>query len=168
MKILNIYFGAPILWDIAIALTGSTILHASLFLLISLPTERIFYQPILSDLINSGFVIAGFVLTLLTILITLKENSRNKDDSASKALGVFFMLKLYFDSIRHLRNAIICVVLLTIGITLYRVFNYQINAEFNAVIILFVVCMYGTSIGRTLLILSNIMNLQETEIDNNK
>jgi len=162
MKLINVYFRQPILWDISISLTIATCLNILQLYYLALPKSLEYYQPVLSDLISSGFVIAGFVLTLLTILVTLKENSRTGIKmTGEEPIHIFFNMQLYFDTVMHLRNAIISVVLLSITLTIYRIFNGLIASQFNAVIIAFVICIYGATLGRTLLILSNITKLQK-------
>jgi len=76
--IYDIYFKRPLWWDYSIA-TGLALVS---FLAIEksylkLPPEAESIS-ILSDLTNISLTISGFILTLLTVLITFKSGSKTK------------------------------------------------------------------------------------------
>lgn len=62
----------------------------------------------LTDLITISLTLAGFILTLITVLITFKSSSKIKKlevDSKEPIFDLFFATSLYFETVRHLKIA---------------------------------------------------------------
>lgn len=118
-----------------------------------------------SDIGTIGLTVSGFILTLLTILITLKngEDSSNKPITEnSTPFQVFFASPLYFESTKILKGAVYSLVLISIA-------NYftKILISKHHIDILFFVNITGliiisTTFLRSLLILSSIIKMQKT------
>lgn len=164
MKILDKYFNNPISIDLLIA----AIVTGCIFILIqkdifNLPkTERSI--SMISDISNIGFTSAGFILTLLTVLITFKSGSsikKNNYDDNSSLFELFFATNLYFTTVKILKNAIKSLIVVSVlgyalKIGLSKEFlNYTFYFNVSGLTIV------SLTLYRCLLILSKIMKMQE-------
>lgn len=131
--------------------------------MITLPTnEQI--SSTASDLLTISLTIAGFVLTLLTILITFKSSSNVTsvtNPESEPAFNLFFGTSYYFETVRHLRDGVKS--LLVISILGFFV-KLLINPK--APYVLFLFCLFGVviialTLSRTLMILSKVIKLQD-------
>lgn len=162
---LDKYFKYPLLYDFIIAILMSigfyklTCIH---FFCVP-KIENLF--SIISDLSTISLTMAGFILTLLTVLVSFKSSSKlvkDKIKDSDRAFDVFFASKLYFVTVGHLKNAIKSLVFISIlGYLL------KLTIEETSKWILFEYCIFGLtiillSIARSLIILTNIIKIQET------
>ena len=96
MSTLDRYFRYPVLWDYVFASIASAIsYYLVLKHMLTLPTAERIYSTV-SDLANTSLTLAGFVLTLLTVLISFKSSSKmiNEDIKSTDTLfDVFFSSK---------------------------------------------------------------------------
>ena len=61
-----------------------------------------------SDLANTGFTSAGFILTILTVIITFKSASRISKQNYQEdntVFELFFASDLYFETVKILKTA---------------------------------------------------------------
>ena len=158
---LDRYFKKPIFWDYFISLLltcGITYLVERYG--ISVPKDDVI-TSLLSDLGTISFTLCGFILTLLTVLISFKSTSKKDVSVETDSLyEIFFSTSLYFETVRHLKNAIIS--LGVIGVIDYslklaldpkhRLYAYAFNI-FTLLIIFLTLC-------RCLIILSKIIKIQ--------
>ena len=160
------YFKAPLLWDYTIAnLLFVLCIILKIKGVISLPKSD-YAISIASDLSNVALTLAGFILTLLTVLITFKSGSKltkksNIDDE--KIFDVFFITGLYFETVKHLKNCVKSLVIIAIlGYSLkiclpeesrHYIFFYNV---FGFIIIIL-------TLVRSLLILTKIIHLQKED-----
>lgn len=164
MKILDRYFNNPVQIDVIISVIITVVIY---FLIhqnfISVPkTERSI--SMISDLCNIGFTSAGFILTLLTVLITFKSGSsitKNNYDEKNSVFQLFFASDLYFLTVKILKNAIKSLIIIS-------VFGYALKIGLSKEFLKYT--FYFNIIGltiitmtlyRCLLILSQIMKMQE-------
>ncbi|MEA1848932.1 hypothetical protein U9K52_08420 [Chryseobacterium sp. MHB01] len=159
--ILDKYFARPVIWDFCIA----TVLTIFLFYAfkndwIILPNVTDTYS-LTGDLTNITLTLAGFVLTILTVLITFKDNSSSRAENVEySAFGRFFASEFYYVTVKHLKNCIKEVIIIaSIGFFIklfvpenYRSFFFFYNA-FGVIITIF-------TVWRCLAILSKILVLQ--------
>ena len=159
------YFIRPIFWDYLLSFLVVTVVF---FLrskgLITLPKEDYVYS-IISDLSTVSLTMVGFILTLVTVLVSFKS-SGNKEPieevSKNSVFEVFFSSRLYFDTLRHLKNGIKSLTLVALsGYTLKLTvdhLNYEVLFFFcfGAIIVIIM------TIGRSLLILSQIIKIQQS------
>jgi hypothetical protein len=161
--ILDSYFKKPILIDYSIAIIFTTaiiVIWKKLMLEIPKYDQSI---SVLTDLTTISLTIAGFILTLLTVLITFKSSSKIVEpieDSDETVFEKFFATTLYFQTVRHLKNCIKSLLFigligfsLKIGLLLFM--NFQIF-YFNA----FAMTILFLTTWRCLLILGLVLNLQ--------
>lgn len=160
---IDIYFKRPLLWDFILASAlAISLTYIFCHYNLSIP-DRDKLNSIVSDLSTISLTLAGFVLTLLTVLISYK--STYSDDIAStgpkNTFQFFFATSFYFQTVHHLQGAIKSLtVIALIGYILkltiptvkdYFLFGFDI---FGAVVVFF-------TLWRCLLILSRIIKLQQ-------
>jgi len=161
---IDLYFRRPVFWDYFLAFTFSgaiTLLWRKK--LIVLPKEEHIYS-VVSDLATISLTMAGFVLTLLTVLISFKSTTKRSTESITEndtVFEIFFSTALYFDTVKHLKNSII-------SLTLIAVLGYILKLALNSqtFVILFVYDVIGITVvfltlWRCLFILSKIIKIQQ-------
>lgn len=162
--IMDRYFRMPIFWDLVcatlIVITTYGIQfkfqfkYPKLDLLLSLTT----------DLSSISLTLSGFILTLLTVLITFKSSNNTDvkiDIENQSVFNLFFYSKLYFQTVSILKNCIKILVLIAItGYTLklfvetIKIDHFFYFNEFSLVVLLL-------TIFRCLFILVKIIEMQE-------
>ena len=161
---LDFYFRRPVLLDIFFGL----ILCLSTYVLIqnnflTFPdSDRIL--SITSDISNIGLTSAGFILTLLTVLISFKSGSKITKDNykeENSVFEIFFASKLYFTTTRILKNSIKSLILVSITGFLIKTLIDQNQMHFLLFFNVFSITIIGLTLGRCLLIFSHILKLQD-------
>lgn len=169
--IIDKYFKNPVLIDYTIAF----FIAVSIFIIwqkftICLPK---FDQSlsVLTDLTTISLTLAGFILTLITVLITFKSGSKIQKlevDSKEPIFDMFFATGLYFETVRHLKNCIKSLIFIGfIGFTIKLGLLTFISVEifyFNA----FSIVVIFLTTWRCLMILGTVLNLQKSSFDKNK
>lgn len=162
--ILDIYFRRPIIYDYLISMVVGGLLYLFIYNgLIHLPDEERSLS-MTSDLANVGLTSAGFILTLLTVLITFKSSSSvsKKDYSDDDSLfDLFFASDLYFVTVKILKNCIKSLILISvIGFALKLGFpkEYLKYVFFYNVFGLIIIAL---TLYRCLLILTKILKIQK-------
>lgn len=163
---IDIYFKRPVFWDFIL----STILTVFVFVLlnknlISLPKEE-YIQAIASDLSTVALTLAGFILTLLTVLIAFKSGSKITKDTNPEnenLFDLFFATSLYFQTVNHFKNCIKALIFIAIfGYALKLGLNekcYTYIYYFNVFSLVIIVL----TLWRSILVLSKIINMQNTD-----
>ena len=158
------YFRSPVFWDytlaglVTVGIWGLFLKHS-----IRLPKEQYIWS-MASDLTTIALTLSGFILTLLTVLITFKSGSKvNKSSIAEQdsIFELFFATDLYFQTVKHLKNCIKSLITIAvIGFSL-KLFLDECNHKyiyfFNVLGLIIIVL----TIIRSLLILTKIINLQK-------
>ncbi|NRR93391.1 hypothetical protein HSX10_17590 [Winogradskyella undariae] len=162
--ILDKYFRRPVLYDYLISLVVAIILFV-------VYSKGIFNLPkderslsMTSDLANVGLTSAGFILTLLTVLITFKSsskiNKKNYSDDDS-LFDLFFSSELYFMTVRILKNCIKSLILISvIGFAL----KLAIPKDFLKYVFfynIFGLIIIALTLYRCLLVLTKVLKMQE-------
>ena len=159
------YFRRPIFWDYLLsAIVIITALCLKNHGLIKLPKEEYVYS-IISDLSTVSLTMVGFILTLVTVLVSFKSSSKIEQPCNSEknsVFNIFFSSILYFDTVRHLKNGIKSLTLIALtGYTL------KLTVDHLKYELLFLYCFGAIvviimTIGRSLLILSQIIKIQQS------
>lgn len=163
---IDTYFKRPLVWDyvagVVIAI-GSMVLYKKQIIL--LPKEEYLYG-VVSDISTISLTLAGFILTLLTVLISYKSSAKKISTAPSETdtvYDIFFSTRLYFETIKHLKNAIKSLTLLALAGYLLKLTlssnNSYILFSYNSLAIT-IVCL---TLWRCLLILSKIVKLQQVD-----
>jgi len=161
--ILDLYFKRPLFWDYLLSSFFSCCLFfAYSFKKISVPQNQDSYS-LTGDLTNIALTIAGFILTILTLLITFKENSSNEINIKEKKFNKFFGTPYYDESVKHLKNCIKSIILIaSLGffLKLFLLINFRVYLFFFNVLGIIIITL---TIIRCLLILGNILELQKVK-----
>lgn len=166
--IIDHYFKNPIVIDYTIAGGAATAIFWSWnkynFCLPKLDQSL----SVLTDLTTISLTLAGFILTLLTVLITFKSGSKIQKievDSKESIFDMFFATGLYFETVRHLKNCIKSLIFIGfVGFTLKLGILTFIETEifyFNA----FSIIIIFFTTWRCMLILGTVLNLQKISFD---
>ncbi len=162
--ILDIYFKRPLFWDYFIA----TCCIGVLILLISnerisLPVAQDSFS-LTGDLTNISLTLVGFILTILTVLITFKDNSSNSISSEEEPVfNKFFSTVYYFETIKHLKNCIKSISLIAVLGFSFKLFLTDTNRIYLFYYNVFGLIIIMLTIYRCLLILSKILELQKSK-----
>lgn len=168
--ILDEYFKRPLTWDYFIGI----VLCTSGFVLVN---KKIIIIPkasdciaLITDVTNISLTMSGFILTLLTVLITFKGGSKiTKVDVESKEplFDLFFVTGLYHETVKHLKNCIKSLIIIAIiGFTIKIFFAESLKTDtFYFNIIGFTIIIL--TITRCMMILGKVMDLQKENDENN-
>lgn len=162
--ILDKYFKRPVLYDYLVSFIVATLsylaFHKGMF---ELPKDERSLS-MTSDLANVGLTSAGFILTLLTVLITFKSSSRinknnySEDDSL---FDLFFASELYFTTVQILKNCIKSLIFISV---IGYVLKLGIPKEYLKFVFfynLFGLIIVALTLYRCLLILTKILKMQK-------
>ncbi|OJW98959.1 MAG: hypothetical protein BGO70_03495 [Bacteroidetes bacterium 43-93] len=164
MSTLDRYFRYPVLWDYVFASIASAIsYYLVLKHMLTLPTAERIYSTV-SDLANTSLTLAGFVLTLLTVLISFKSSSKmiNEDIKSTDTLfDVFFSSALYFRTVFHLKNAIKSLTLISLVGYILKLLMTDSLRQYLFFFSFFAVTIILFTLWRCIVILNQIVKLQQ-------
>lgn len=138
-------------------------------ILLLLVSNQIIYLPeksdsysLTGDLTNISLTLVGFIFTIVTVLITFKDNSNKNVNTAEETVFKrFFDTPYYFETIKHLKNCIKSISFIAvIGLTL-KIFLTDSNRCFLFYFNVFGLIIIMLTIYRCLLIFSKILELQK-------
>jgi magnesium-transporting ATPase (P-type) len=155
------YFNRPLFWDylFAIIIVAATFFLSSRCIFI-IPSES-YYLPISTDLSNISLTSAGFILTLLTVLITFKSGTDGTGAKSTSTFQLFFASSLYFETVKHLKNCIKSLIFISIigfSLKLGLPENHRETLYFYNILGLVIIVL---TLWRCLLILSKILEMQK-------
>jgi len=160
------YFKYPVWWDLCISFAVIAIL--SLFLkveLLAIPTkDKVF--SVSGDIPPISFTAAGFIITLLAILITFKSNTTasKKDYSESNSVfELFFVSDLYTETVKQFKKCIKSLIVVALSGYLLKLINSWKEVEVLFFYSVAGVLIISLTLWRCLLILNKILNLQGQE-----
>lgn len=162
MKLINFYFVNAIKLDLFIS-SAFGCLTWLLFdkFTIRIPNEDFILNSV-SDIANISFTSAGFILTILTVLITFKAASQPKEkiENYDSTLDWFFQTSLYSVTTHLLKDCI--KVLIALGLIGYMVkILLPENLRFYSFyFIIFSLILLSLTLFRCLLLLSKVLGLQ--------
>ena len=162
--ILDGYFKRPLTWDYFIAVVLCTLGFVLVHEKIILKPKADDCMAIITDVTNISLTMSGFILTLLTVLITFKGGSKITKvevDSNEPLFDLFFVTGLYHETVKHLKNCIKSLIIIAfIGFTIKIFFPDSLKTDvfyFNIVGFTIIIL----TITRCLLILGKVMDLQK-------
>ncbi|CAM4306048.1 hypothetical protein SAMN06265348_110268 [Pedobacter westerhofensis] len=162
--ILDHYFARPLFWDYLLGAIVCLLLEFAKYKGLHVAPENDTLISTTTDLSTISLTIAGFILTLLTVLITFKGStvqSPNTENSVEpRVFDAFFETGLYYLTIKHLSNGIkslsfIALIGYSLKLTLAKAYvPYMLYFGIFGLIIVVL------TIWRSLLILAKIVALQ--------
>jgi|TARA_B110000503_G_scaffold140358_1_gene231049 hypothetical protein len=162
--ILDKYFKNPILWDYLIAiLIVSILFYLNYINFFCLPkSERSLSMT--SDLSNIGLTCTGFILTLLTVLITFKSSSKISKENYSddnSLFEIFFASDLYFITVRILKNCIKSLIFISVFGYILKLGLKQEYLKFTFFYNVLGLIIIALTLWRCLMILTKVLKMQE-------
>ncbi len=162
--ILDIYFKRPLFWDYLISGTIIILLFVSYFYKIIVLPEKSDSYSLTGDITNIALTLVGFILTILTVLITFKDNSNAKIISDEEPVfNKFFSTDYYYETVKHLKNCIKSIALIA---ALGFFFKLLLSNEFRIYLFyynVFSLTIIMLTVLRCLLILEKILELQKSK-----
>jgi ABC-type multidrug transport system permease subunit len=161
-KLLELYLRKPVLYDILIGgfLTG-TIITFSCANVIKVPDEIVCLE-LISDVSNMSFTSTGFVLTILTVLITFKAGSRKRENikEYETPLNLFFQTPLYKKTTDILKGCIKVLIFVALTSFLAKAL-FAVNGAFYLFFYgLLCIFVLSLTLVRCVLILGKVLGLQ--------
>ena len=162
--LLDKYFTRPVFWDYVIAtilVVLASFFNYNGFFCFPSDTDSL---DIATDLTNIGLTSSGFILTLLTVMITFKSsssslNKQNITDSNS-IFELFFVSDLYFETVKHLKNCFKSMIVISVVGFFFKIViseTYRYFFFFYNIICLTIIAM---TLWRCILILSKVLDMQ--------
>ena len=161
-NLLDKYYNRPLLYDFLLNCIVVTVVYI-------LQRKEVIYfnfDEESNDISTIGLTVSGFILTLLTILLTLKSNSILSNDKSNRnAFEIFLASNLYKKSISILKNAVMILLIisfisLAIG-TLAMNIYIQYGLYINIVCLIFIMLTFW----RCFHILNLILKMQNNDIE---
>ena len=163
---IDVYFRRPLIWDYTLSFVITAITFRLYQINVVFFPKEEYIWSMDSDLSTISLTLAGFILTLVTVLITFKSASKikkNSDLEDESIFNVFFATSLYFETVRHLKNCIRSLVCVSVLGYLLKLFLNNCDNQYIYFFDVFGVIIIALTIWRTLLILTKIINLQKQE-----
>lgn len=162
MKLIDRYFKTPLMWDCLFGFLITGLFYMSIHLCILKYPKLDLTLNILTDISNTSFTSTGFVLTILTVLITFKANSKKKDkiEEYESALDLFFQTPLYSKTTNHLKNCIKSLILIAIICYLAKMIIPVLYTGYLFYCAVFCLAMLSFTLIRCMLILNRVLKLQ--------
>ncbi len=150
-KIIDFYFRKPILIDFCLSiLVGIGMCKLKILAVHSFEEEKV--KDLSSDICGVCLTAAGFILTILTLIVTFKNS-----DYATKSK--FYDSPYYFQTTKHLKNGV--KVLIGISFLGYVLLNFYFdNSQYLKYFNTLSIVLVFLTLWRCLLILSKIIRMQ--------
>lgn len=161
--ILDAYFKRPFVWDYFTALLLSILGFVLVLKKIIINPKAEECISVTTDITNISLTMSGFILTLLTVLITFKGGSKISKieiDSKETLFDLFFATGLYHETVRHLKNCIKSLIIVAIISFTIKIFSPETLKTDIFYFNIFGFTMIIMTISRCLLILGKVMDLQ--------
>ncbi|MDR6516661.1 hypothetical protein [Chryseobacterium camelliae] len=155
--ILDLYFKKPVFWDYLLAtLVSGGLLLSFMQDQIYIPKDSDSYS-LTGDISNVAFTLSGFILTILTVLITFKESTENRTNNV---FARFFNSQYYHQSVEHLKNCIKSIIIVAILGFFLKIFVVESFRNYLFFYNIFALMITFLSVWRCIIILSKILVLQ--------
>lgn len=164
MKLIDRYFKKPILYDYLFSMLIIIVLIAlNHYEIIEFPSGKLSVE-FSSDIGAVGLTISGFVLTLITILLTLKSGqllSNEELTEKSSPFKIFLASKMYSKSIRVLKKGVFSLVFISMLLYILRLGLNLIIQEYIFFINLIGLVIILSTFLRCFYVLSLILKMQD-------
>ena len=175
-KCLDLFFSSPYIFDFlfALGITSLSYILTNKYSIDILSLTNL--DRIASDVSSSCITIAGFVLTILTIVISFKNSSDSKNEfdsgpteSTNKSkIDLFFSSELYFKTVKVLQQSITGLVFVFAFFIFIVLFDKSINQDLKFYTLIFGITLAILIFSRCILTLKLIIKLQMSNDKNKK
>ncbi|MFZ6050756.1 hypothetical protein [Halocola ammonii] len=160
------YFKHPVWWDLCVSFVVLAVLMLCLKIdFIALP-EKSRVLSVSGDIPPISFTAAGFIITLLAILITFKINttaSKKNYSESNSVFELFFVSDLYIETVKQFKKCIKSLIVVALSGYLLKLINSWKEVEVLFFYSVAGVIIISLTLWRCLLILNKILNLQGQE-----
>ncbi len=167
--LLDKYFNRPVFWDYMLSSVIGILAYLSVeyFSWIKIPNPETMFA-VSTDLATIGLTCAGFLITLLTVLITFKTGSTitQKSDTNKKSIfELFFASDLYFQTVKHFKNGIKSLLFISVIGYLLKILMPKTLHEYLFYYNLPSLGIIVLTLWRATLILSQVLKMQKEVVD---
>ena len=165
IRILDLYYRRPLIFDLVII----TVIVALMYYIENKGYYSFSFDKTSQVIPSIGITISGFIVTMLTILLTLKSNSiidnvGETENKFNNSFKIFLASNLYSKSISILRNGVISLLIIsfiTLGVSVVLKDVYEIVG-----IYLNIICFVFTLLVflRSFYVLNLIFMMQESKL----
>lgn len=162
---LDKYFKRPLFWDyfLSIIILAIIIIFYKRGIIVIPKADHVL--SIASDLSTIALTLAGFILTLLTVLITFKSTTKIDETNPQEKntlFELFFGSPFYFETVKHLKNCIKSLVFIAVfGFTI-KLFVREDSCKFIFFYNVMGLIIIVLTLLRSLLILEKIIEIQKS------
>lgn len=162
MNLVNIYFKNPVKWDYVISIAFTVITWRLIRTKVIETPSNDFILSSVSDLANISFSSTGFILTILTVLITFKASSKKKStvNKYDSALDFFFQTPLYAQTTNLLKDCIRSLIVIGLMGYILKIITSEIYRQHLFFFLIFSLFVLSLTLMRCLLILNKVLSLQ--------
>jgi len=163
-SLLDKYYKSPLLYDLIIIV----LVILSIIYLTENDIFDLYFDCESKEIAGIGITISGFILTILTILLTLKSNSieSKRKKGESNSFKIFLASPLYSKSVIILKNGVLTLLIVSFITLGFSIFFERYYCEYgvyaNIVCIIFILLVFL----RSFYILNLIFKMQNIENDN--
>lgn len=161
-SLLDKYYERPLLYDLIL----NSLVLAILYFFKQKYNMELDFDCESKEIVSLGITISGFILTILTILLTLKSNnitSKSKK-TETNSFKIFLASNLYSKSISILKNGVLTLLIFSFITLSFSVFFNNSYCEWgiyaNIVCVIFIILVFL----RSFYILNLIFKMQNKEI----
>jgi hypothetical protein len=162
--LLDWYFKRALIVDYSLSSFVSLVVYCCfLYYKFSLPKVNVLLS-MTGDLSTISLTFAGFILTLLTILITFKTGARIPTDENQHLIplfDIFFSTPLYYKTVILLKNAIKSLIVIAMLGYLLKLVLRDCNLQLLFFFDIIAVCLITLTLWRNLTILNLILKLHK-------
>jgi hypothetical protein len=163
--LLDKYFIRPVFWDYTIALLFVCIAAISNFMGFYCYPDRDYDLSVATDLASIGLTSSGFILTLLTVLITFKSSSNLTKEAIKEentVFELFFTSDLYFETVKYLKNCFKSLVFISVLGFIFKIIVIKQVEHLFFYYNIFCLTIIVMTLWRCVLILSKVLEMQKT------
>jgi len=164
-NLVNKYLNRSIFYDFLTSLILGVVIYSFIYCnFIVIPNQELI-RNLMSDLAGIAFTSAGFILTILTVLITFKANSKKEKriKDYDSALSLFFSTPLYSTATHILKNCIKILLVVALVSFLLKAFSKSIDVEILFSLLFAPLILITMALVRCVIILGKILKLQNVE-----
>jgi len=155
----NLYLRWPIFWDIVFGVVTALIVRQ--FLGFSPAKFKLSdLQDIQQSFIDTSISLAGFILAVLTIIVTFKANvGYKKIEETETSMDLLFNSEVYFTIVNLLKWTILELVINACVLYYFRIFNNYFLEEINLSVLILTFYLIFGAIFRSLYVMFIVVNL---------
>ena len=164
-SISNLYLRWPIFWDIIMGIITAVIINKCL----GFSTDKFKLadlQDTQKSFIDTSISLAGFILAVLTIIVTFKANvGYKKIEHTETSIELLFNSDVYFTIVNLLKWTILELVINACLLYYFRIFNSYFLAEINLSVLILTFYLIFGAIFRSLYVMFIVVNLGAKKMD---